>query len=722
MVKSPLSARVIFNIDEGEVNVLDIARKHPSDYFLGTEEVTVFVVKEFHQDFVDELDDVRHDPIEVTLCRNVKKDLLKSLDGLSGGKDDESYWATCEEEHVNLYADVYMENGRPGQVPLRPPQLPPPDKLRDESFELRGQGKRAKWMEEQGYLVMLCLDPRNVPIRPIGPGHRTLRWTAVREDDEWKWRKKESQGPVDTKVFEANSAMVFYAWDKPETLVLAEGHDLSVQEQRAVLRSHVNLGHPGRAEFVRLLKAAGCRNDIIQYVQREFRCAGCDLEQRPPTRLPAATPRCYDFNVVIGIDVLFIHGLDNKTEHPVLNVTCLGALYSTFGLIDPLRRSAKLTLKAFERLWVRTFGPPDFLLYDMGTEFTGSDFQSGIERMCIQPIVCDQEASWENGVCERRGDLFKKVYYKSREIAQPRDMDEVELLVFESSWALQTSVNRSGFTPAQRVLGRQPRVALDLASDDKHYELSVTQDKAWTRAAELRQAARKALMELDAKERVQRASRARPRRQLETKVFSEGQPVVVWRQGRRGALSKVGPCYVILQRGSTVWVSRRGELWKCNASQVFEMGPLEVQGLEVIPRDLLMAKERLRFDSEKLGFVDVSQENADEGDLGRSPLDGSEDPPAGLLPPQSDRAVPSESPAPPGGAGDGTGDLPSDLEGYSPDAVQTQAPQSDGAVPSESAKTHGRRFVHEPLVHAKRTTVTGAREQGPLQSRPDSAT
>ena len=96
-----------------------------------------------------------------------------------------------------------------------------------------------------------------------------------------------------------------------------------------ILRSHVNLGRPGRAEFVRLLKAAGCRAEIIQYVQREFKCAGCDLEQRPPTRLPAATPRTYDFNVVIGIDVLSVHGLDDKTERPVLNVTCLGTLYST---------------------------------------------------------------------------------------------------------------------------------------------------------------------------------------------------------------------------------------------------------------------------------------------------------------------------------------------------------------------------------------------------------
>ena len=55
-------------------------------------------------------------------------------------------------------------------------------------------------------------------------------------------------------------------------------------------------------------------------------------------------------------------------------------------------------------------------------------------------------------------------------------------------------------------------------------------------------------MELDAKERIQRPNRARPRRQLENQVFS----------------------------GST---TRRGELWKCKASQVSAMGPLEVQGL-----------------------------------------------------------------------------------------------------------------------------------------------
>ena len=84
-----------------------------------------------------------------------------------------------------------------------------------------------------------------------------------------------------------------------------------------------------------------------------------------------------------------------------------------------------------------------------------------------------------------------------------------------------------------------------------------------------------------------------------------------------------------------------------------------------IPKDLLMAKERLRFDSEKLGFVDVTQENVDGSDLGRSPLDGCEDPPAVFAPPQGDGAVPSEPPLLPREAA--AGEPPSDVEGYSPD-------------------------------------------------------
>ena len=299
MVRSPLSARrrVVFNVDDGDVNVLEITKnKHPIDYRLGDS-----------------------DPIEVTFDKGTKKALSQSLEKMAGSQDDEFYWAACQQEHDDLTVDVFMEAGAEERQSRKAPDLMTLEELRDKSAQIRKTGKRALWKHDQGYLTMLCLDPRRIPIREIGPGNRPWRWTAILDGDKWRWCEKGCQGEMDGQVAQADAALVFYDWT-PDASSYAEGFDLSVQEKRALLRSHINLGHPGRAEFVRILKGAGCRSDVIQFV-REFKCTGCDLEQRPPTRLPAATPRTYDFNVVIGIDVLFLHGVDNRTEHPIRSLT-----------------------------------------------------------------------------------------------------------------------------------------------------------------------------------------------------------------------------------------------------------------------------------------------------------------------------------------------------------------------------------------------------------------
>ena len=244
----------------------------------------------------------------------------------------------------------------------------------------------------------------------------------------------------------------------------------------------------------------------------------------------------------------------------------------------------------------------------------------------IVPLEVARQAPFANGVVERRGGLFKEVYYRTKELMPPTTLSDLEALIFESSWALQTLVNRSGYSPAQRVLGRQPTLALDTLANQREYHLSCTQDEAWERAHSVRTAARKALMEADAKARVARARLARPRRDVERLKFDKGEPVAVWRHGRRGTTAKVGPCFVVLQDGQTVWVTRRGQLWRCHVGQVFKMAESEKAGIEAVPLELLEAKTRLRYDSEKMRFVDVAQE-IQPGDE-----DGSDRPPDGREP------------------------------------------------------------------------------------------
>ena len=182
---------MILNVDDGDVNVLDITKnKRPIDYHLGDSEVTVYVVQEFERDFVEELEDVRHDFIEVTFDKSTKKVISQSLEKMTGSQDDESYWAICQQEHDDLTVDVFMETGLEERQSRKAPNLMDLEELRAKSAQVRKIGKRALWEHDQGYLTMLCLDPRRIPIREIGPGNRPWRWTAILDGDKWRWCEK----------------------------------------------------------------------------------------------------------------------------------------------------------------------------------------------------------------------------------------------------------------------------------------------------------------------------------------------------------------------------------------------------------------------------------------------------------------------------------------------------------------------------------------------------
>ena len=119
-------------------------------------------------------------------------------------------------------------------------------------------------------------------------------------------------------------------------------------------------------------------------------------------------------------------------------------------------------------------------------------------------------------------------------------------MVHSVSEVLQTMTNRSARTR------RQPALAMELVNDRGQLEQAQRMDAAWKKSEEIRVNARKALVDLDSNERLQRALRARPRRARESCVFDEGEPVFVWRLGKRGSQAKV-PC------GSTQGRRRMGD-------------------------------------------------------------------------------------------------------------------------------------------------------------------
>ena len=101
VLKAPLQKRVLLNMDEGQPNVIDIDHGNFKDYDLGSPEpVSVYVIQEFENDFIEELQDMVYDPIEVTMEKGTKKVLLDSLDRVCGPAYEE-YLTACEDEHRN---------------------------------------------------------------------------------------------------------------------------------------------------------------------------------------------------------------------------------------------------------------------------------------------------------------------------------------------------------------------------------------------------------------------------------------------------------------------------------------------------------------------------------------------------------------------------------------------------------------------------------------------
>ena len=119
-----------------------------------------------------------------------------------------------------------------------------------------------------------------------GPGHRTLLWTWVKNPWDGKWLQSEAARSGKPNKFEVQYEYMIILFHLPEiNMTFANANHVTPAEKNMVFRAHVNLGHPAVKEFVRLLKAAGTRNDIIEYdaSKSDLNQPDCQLQKQGST-------------------------------------------------------------------------------------------------------------------------------------------------------------------------------------------------------------------------------------------------------------------------------------------------------------------------------------------------------------------------------------------------------------------------------------------------------
>ena len=376
--------------------------------------------------------------------------------------------------------------------------------------------------------------------------------------------------------------------------------------RRELFKVHRNLNHPAKDVFLRALRHAGVRDDILQWVREYFTCPLCEASRKPLPSRPAHLAKTLSFNAIVAIDLFFLNLFGS--EKVFLVCVDHGTGYVQVARCQDAK--AATVRREMCRAWVQPFGVPELILCDQGPEFTGTQFQEHMSQLGAAIHYTDGASPWQNGKAERTVQTLKnKILLTIKDIsAHEEEMDEVLAQVVS---AYNSMFDRHGFTPDQRVFGRSVRMPASLLADDRLNQelLMESAGDAIQRTWDIRSAARQAWLKKDDTAAVQRAKRVQTRStDVHSYQLHPGQWVYVWRRSdsRHGW---TGPGSLIAQvpGGTSWWINVRGRLWKASAEQIRPASDEEDLGASLmieLHKDLV---KQLR-DGRQVSFQDITDE------------------------------------------------------------------------------------------------------------------
>ena len=445
---------------------------------------------------------------------------------------------------------------------------------------------------------------------------------------------------------------------------------------RLLHRAHVGMGHPSPDRFVRILRYAKAKPEVIEAAKR-LKCSVCQrhAQVRPARR--SAPPKELSFNECVGVDVVFLPTLGNRSR-PALNVIDWS---SKFQLMIPLPNKKPGQVREAYRHWLRLFGPPKRMALDLGREFRGT-FAEQVEQdgTYIDPAAV--EAPHQRGITERHGKTFKYILQKTMDTYSCSNMQEWEEMVDLTTMTKNRMMNVGGYSPCQRVLGFNPFLPGGLLNGDdghRHREdapVPKIGDLSIERSMKLRKAAAQAFIEADADNALRRAISSGPRPILD---YDIGEIVYFYRMGADKKL-KFKPGYwqgpariIMIDQPSTIWLAYQSNLVKASPERLRSASSEENMALSGWLDDIVNVKKDLNTEPVR-GFLDLSDQplppDLADGDLDDMDYEPSE-------PPEDEPSAPPIAPILDG--------LQEPL-GYPPPAkrYRTKAPQENLHQPPEA--------------------------------------
>ena len=352
----------------------------------------------------------------------------------------------------------------------------------------------------------------------------------------------------------------------------------------AIQRIHTNLGHARLPDMLRALRISKA-SEVALKACRLFRCSSCPRLLEPKIPRPSRLPQVDEFNVVVGLDV-FSEKDASGGEWTWLNVVDEGTGFQVCTLLGETFRNptSQEVLQAFEVGWRNWAGMPERgLVLDRAKYFLGTLAARMSEEGCVVDFA-SKASPWQIAYVERAGGTWKTTFRRLVWAEQVSGREDVLVATGAINAARNNLARRSGFSPAQWVLGRSVRLPADLTDEAEisrigAQSMAATPTTKFFRKTQLRMSAREAFVRTanDAALRRAELRRVRPTRG----PFRVGDYVFYYDEADNtpGPNHWRGVARVIGHEGSrTVWISHRGILVAASPEHLAHANEDEIRG------------------------------------------------------------------------------------------------------------------------------------------------
>ncbi|KAI0994222.1 hypothetical protein K3495_g13960, partial [Podosphaera aphanis] len=201
---------------------------------------------------------------------------------------------------------------------------------------------------------------------------------------------------------------------------------------------HRRFGHPSANRLAKLLDRSGHEfsRQAIEHLTKY--CDSCQKHGKSPRRFKFSFKDDREFNSCIYIDVLWID------EKPVLQVVDEATRFQAARWLKAM--NAQEAWNALRNCWIDVYlGPPDVIVHDSGTNFTGKEFKQSAVAMSITTRTIPTEVHHGVGRVERYHIPLRQAYEViSKDLAKTK--------------AVNDTAGPDGLVPTLLVFGAYPRM------------------------------------------------------------------------------------------------------------------------------------------------------------------------------------------------------------------------------------------------------------------------